>query len=325
MRRSPWLTAAFATALFALVAATLAWWAEGKFAWGKPDAPKAQCEALDAASLAPAPAPTAVAANAPDNALVPAAAPVVAPATASIARAARYQARVATAIIREPQDTWSNLAFVFVGALIAAHDRRVTARLLGAALIALGLGSGLYHASLRPVWRGMDVATMAWVSFALCCHGFATIWPRADGASATARRRLWFGVIGAALVMTAAIFRNDVRVLGVKPFNTVYMTQAGIATSLGLMLVGVVRARRARPEFRLPFARLALAVVVVAVALACQLNDHPGRCFCAPESPVQAHAVWHVLMAAAIAMTYDFFAVLEGGAPLGRRGGIGET
>lgn len=289
---SIWRRAAVVTALFALTATTLVWWATGRFAWEKPDFPKAQCEALDAASLAPSTNGTL---------------------------AASYQERIVTAIIREPQDTWSNLAFVFVGALIAAHDRRVFARLLGVALITLGLGSGLYHASLRPVWRGMDVATMAWVSFSVCCHGYTIVWPRDNDSPDTARRRLWFGLIGGALVMTAAIFRTDIRIFGVKPFGTLYMTVAGILAALGLSLIGMFRAKRARPEFRLPLARLALALVVVAAAMMCQLNDHPGHCFCAPESPVQAHAVWHVLMAVAIAMTYDFFAVLQGRPPIWHR------
>ncbi len=57
--------------------------------------------------------------------------------------ALRYQDRVATAIVREPQNTWSNLGFVFVGALIVAHDRRVLSRFLGTALTALGIASDL--------------------------------------------------------------------------------------------------------------------------------------------------------------------------------------
>ncbi|MDP3073551.1 MAG: ceramidase domain-containing protein [Opitutaceae bacterium] len=288
MNANNWRTAVLVTAAITLIAAGLASLATSRFAWGAPESPKAQCEALDATTLPPAVKNTFMRA---------------------------YQARTAAAIVREPQNTWSNLAFVFVGALVAAHDRRVFARLLGAALIALGLASGLYHASLVMVWRTADVATMAWVSFALCCVGYTAARPNREE---NPRRDLIVGLVGAALAMTAAVFRNDVRVAGVKPFDTTYMTIAGISGVLLLVVLGLVRAARAQPGRPLPIIRLTLLGAIVAGAVFCQLNDRLGRCLCAPESPVQAHAVWHGLMAAAIALAYDTFARIAGWATLRR-------
>ncbi|MCX6951778.1 MAG: ceramidase domain-containing protein [Verrucomicrobia bacterium] len=287
MSRGSWLRATAFTFSLALAVALAVSFATGRFAWGPPEFPKAQCEALTAASVSPA----------VKNALT-----VV------------YQERVAAAIIREPQDTWSNLAFVFVGALIWVHDRRVFARLFAAALVGLGIGSGLYHASLLPSWRSLDVATMGWVSFALCCHGYVAgsgTLPDAEQ-KRTRVRDLAIGFIGGALAMTAAFFRNDVRIAGVKPFDSTYTTILGIAAVFALAVVGLLRAVKARPGLRLPLARVGLLVAVVGAAVFCQLNDRVGRCFCAPESPVQAHAVWHVLMAAATALAYDVFAFVEG-------------
>ncbi|MBL9199681.1 MAG: hypothetical protein JNL39_04200, partial [Opitutaceae bacterium] len=73
------------TLAVALAAALLAAWADGRFIWGPPETPKAQCEALDVATLPP---------------------------VVKDALARAYHARVATAVVREPQNTWSNLAFV---------------------------------------------------------------------------------------------------------------------------------------------------------------------------------------------------------------------
>jgi hypothetical protein len=291
MNGHPWRIATIVTSLVALAAAAIAWAVAGRFTWGPPETPKAQCEAFDAASLAtPSPSPTTV----------------------------RYQERVAAAVIREPENTWSNLAFVFVGVLIAAHDRRVFARLLGASLIALGIASGLYHASLLPSLRTVDVATMGWVSFALCCHGYAAA-RRSSDQSAAASSELWIGLIGGALAMTAAFFRNDVRVGGIKPFDTTYTTAAGITGVFLIAAFGVLRALRAHPEIRLPVARFGTLAAVVAVALFCQLNDRIGRCLGTPGAVIQGHAVWHVLMAAAAAMAYDVFAFIESQSSLWRR------
>lgn len=304
MSRTPWLRAAAFTLAVALVAGLLAAFAAGRFTWGDPEIPKAQCEALTAAATA---SPTV---------------------QAALTRA--YQARVATAIIREPQNTWSNLAFVFVGALIWAHDRRTFTHLFAAALIALGIASGLYHASLLPSWRSADVATMGWVSFSLCCIGYsATRRPQipdekpsqavsTDSADFSARD-LIVGLLGAALAGLVAYFRNDVHLAGTKPLDTTYTTIAGIGGVFALAVIGIVQAVRTHPQRRVPVAPLAILTLVVAAAVYCQLNDRPGRCFCAPDSILQAHAVWHVLMATAAALAYAMFTTLEGRSAFGRR------
>jgi hypothetical protein len=289
MNANPWRTAALVTAGIALMAAIFASLSAGQFTWGAPEKPKAQCEALDATTIPPAVKNTFMLA---------------------------YQARTATAIVREPQNTWSNLAFVFAGALVVARDRRVFARLLGAALVALGLASGLYHASLLPAWRTVDVATMGWVSFALVCVGGAAVSRRFAALSATTQ--LAIGCVGGALAIVAAVFRNDVRLAGVKPFDSTYTTIAGVAGVFVLLAAGLLIAARERMPLRPVAARLGLLALVVAAAAFCQLNDRPGRCLCAPDCAVQGHALWHVLMAAAAALAYDLFARIERRAALWR-------
>jgi hypothetical protein len=256
---------------------------DGGYTWGTPETPKAQCEALTAASISP---------------------------TIKTALTAVYQQRVAATLIREPQNTWSNLAFVFAGALIWSHDRRTFPRLLAAALCALGISSGLYHASLPASIRTIDVATMGWVSFALCCVGYSAA--RRSSALTSPRSHLWIGLLGGALAMTAAFFRNDVRLGGVKPFDTTYTTIAGIAGVFALALVGILCVARTNPGSRPPYLRVATLVVVVGAAASLQISDRPGRWCCAPDAFIQGHAAWHVLMATASALAYDTFAFLEG-------------
>src|SRR5688500_9400020 len=66
-------------------------------------------------------------------------------------------------LIREPQNTWSNLAFVVGGALLLGTARCRVARLLGIPLIAVGIGSFLYHASASARLRELDVGAMNWL------------------------------------------------------------------------------------------------------------------------------------------------------------------
>lgn len=288
MKPSAWSRAAIVTLAIALLAAGFAALGAGRFTWGPPEIPKAQGEALRSDTVVPG---------------------------VKNLRALRYRERVTTAVVREPQNTWSNLGFLFVGVLIAVHDRRVLARFLGAALVGLGLASGLYHASLLPAWRTVDVAMMGWVIFALALLGLSSVWNSRPGSGplfASNTTQVWLSVIGGGLAIIAAIFRNDVRVQGVKPFDSTYMTVGGVACVFVLLGVGVLLAAGKRV-----WARLGVLAVITAAAILCQLWDHPGFRFFQPDSPIQAHAAWHILMACAAALTYDLFMLLEGRPTLG--------
>jgi hypothetical protein len=58
---------------------------------------------------------------------------------------------------------------------------------------------------------------------------------------------------------------------------------------------------------------------IFAVAVAYQVGDRPGGWSCAPDAPIQGHAIWHVLAAAAL---FIGIRTLEEGTPsrVGERG-----
>ncbi len=279
--RPLWLALALTAAIAGFLAVAVRF-SPTDFSWGPPETPKVQCEALDSASLPP---------------------------LVRDALARRYHDRVATAVVREPQNTWSNLAFIFVGLWIVAGDRRPHARLLSAALIALGLGSGLYHASLLPAWRNVDVATMAWTSFALCHFGWLSVRPASCPSS---RATLIAGLIGGTAAIIATTLRTPVVIFGQKPFATTFLTTVGIGIVFTLLMLGLFfrspdRRLSGVTDKRRSFLWFAVLTATLALAVACQLNDRPGGCLCRPDAPVQGHAVWHVLMAAALAQAYLLF------------------
>jgi FtsH-binding integral membrane protein len=123
---------------------------------------------------------------------------------------------------------------------------------------------------------------------------------------------LGLGLIGSAAAIVAAFFRNDLRLAGIKPFDSTYTTVVGVAAVFLLAVIGLVRAARRSSEPSGRIGRVVLLAALAGIAAFLQINDRPGRPCWAPEAAIQAHAVWHVLMAAASRHAYDLFRVLGG-------------
>ena len=197
-------------------------------------------------------------------------------------------------LIREPQNTWSNLAFVVGGALLIAGSPRRSAQALGVALIGIGVGSFLYHASASRTLRQLDVAGMYWLFIMAVIVSTAVFFPRLkDGIEARVGIITVFsGVL--AILLTAG---RNMRVWGVKPFE-LSTTTAITATVmvLALCLTGW-RRRTLRAAWQ-----IAVVLMFFGVAVVCQLGDRPGGWLCNPDATVQAHALWHIFSAAAFVM-----------------------
>ncbi|MFO1447939.1 MAG: hypothetical protein U1F61_07255 [Opitutaceae bacterium] len=105
-------------------------------------------------------------------------------------------------LIREPQNTWSNLAYLAGGALLlgsSASSR--SARSLGLALIGVGVGSFLYHASASRTLRHLDVGAMYWVFLSAILFSLGSVVPRF---------RIWTEKHGMALgVITLALGASE--------------------------------------------------------------------------------------------------------------------
>src|SRR5689334_14561609 len=73
----------------------------------------------------------------------------------------------ADSTVMEPQNTWSNLAYLLAGLLIFfrnVRSDRTFGMAFGVALVALAWFSGLYHAQpVNGFFQKLDVATIYWV------------------------------------------------------------------------------------------------------------------------------------------------------------------
>ncbi len=200
-------------------------------------------------------------------------------------------------LIREPENAWSNFAFVAVGALLLTRNLSRSARLVGVALIAVGIASFLYHASASRTLRHFDVAAMYGLFFG------TTVF--AIGLTASRVRRLAedhvriLGVAAIAFAAGAAWFRNTV-ILGLKPLALTTIT----AVAAAILISGLAFAALRRRCVRLT-ARTSLAIALFGAAVVCQIGDRPGGWLCSPGSLIQAHALWHLLSALALLIAID--------------------
>jgi hypothetical protein len=188
--------------------------------------------------------------------------------------------------ISEPANTWSNLLYLVLGMVIYLQCRRshrMELRWMGPAMVAMGLLSGVYHASNNYLSQVLDFLGMFLLVF-----WFLVINLRRNGwVAARAHVAVFTGLVAAGLVSVHTMY------LVHWPFQWLIAlaTAATIATEFS--------ARRFL-EQRVPLGRFLSSLVLMAVAQAASLADLT-RALCDPDNHfVQGHAVWHVVSAMAL-------------------------
>ena len=195
-------------------------------------------------------------------------------------------------LIREPQNTWSNVAYVFAGALLLGRAQVRLVRMTGVPLIAVGVGSFLYHASASATLRFLDVAAMYWLFALLLLVGGSVAAP---GVRSRLDRTAVALMAGCAILGVGLALARNVTVCGLKPLGLTVAT-AMTAAVLVLTLARVIW-RRSEVSGAL---QLLGIVNVFGLAAFLQVSDRPGGAFYRPDATVQAHALWHALSAAAV-------------------------
>lgn len=195
-------------------------------------------------------------------------------------------------LVREPQNTWSNLAFVFAGASLACTARLKASRLVGGAIITVGIGSFLYHASASSTLRHLDVAAMYGLFITMIMLAGASLHPRIRTVVES-----WIGLFAAvalAFATLAAVYRNII-ILGFKPLALSLVTAAASVLFIGALIIHAGKKRTLRTTIG-----VVVAISLFLCAVMCQVGDRPGGWLIKPASAVQAHALWHIFSAAAL-------------------------
>jgi len=199
---------------------------------------------------------------------------------------------IGNSTIRQPINTWSNLAFVWVGLFIAVSAtpdrplRRSDALLLAFACVAIGLGSWFYHASLSFVGQWFDVMSMYLLGVFMVLHAAARLRPIGDQAFA-----VYYLAINVALGALLIVWPDARR----------YVFGVLIVAAL---ILETISHRRKQTTLQAKWLIAALGMYVVAqVIWTLDLN----HIVCDPTSVLQGHAVWHVLTALSAGLLYGYY------------------
>jgi hypothetical protein len=212
--------------------------------------------------------------------------------------------RVRSGVICQPVNTWSNLGFVCAGLVAlatAVHDftlapSKARANLMvahwvypvtyGVAAILIGLGSMIYHSSLAFFGQVFDVLAMYLLTSFMVMYNLSRL------------RRVRAGVFfGVYLLANVALGYASIRWPVSRRYIFVLLLLSVLASE-----VFVRRGCRSRGDgayFTAALASLALACTAWVLDIT--------RAVCAPDGWLQAHALWHVFMAAAIGCVYFYY------------------
>lgn len=213
-------------------------------------------------------------------------------------------------VFRTRANTWSNLGYVLVGLYAIAlglwdRGRRVSGDapyvvrqpalpiLFGVACCYLGIGSGIFHASLTRWGQQLDVAAM----YSPLVVIVAIHWARWIPALGTTERKIpsWpvFGL--AAIIVSAALYVYKWELSSRQVMLTlIFFIGAG----------GMLDALTRRFSLQQRWIAIALGTLIAAFVIR-QLDV--DRRFTGPDAWLQGHAIWHVLTAATLGAMVFFY------------------
>jgi len=220
-------------------------------------------------------------------------------------------------LFRTRANTWSNLAYVLVGFYCIAlgmHDRAqasTTKRnyvldtpamsiLMGIACCYLGIGSGLFHASLTRWGQQLDVGAMYAPLLVCIAINLGRYLPRVWRLSANVSLPVW-SVLVASVVLIAALlyhYKWSMSSSLVLPLHILTVIAFAIADSIPFSR-GLHRSRLQKRWLLIAFVSLALAITFWQL-------DVAGR-FGTPDTFLQGHALWHLLTAASLGAMYMYY------------------
>ncbi len=202
-------------------------------------------------------------------------------------------------LLGQPANTLSSLAYVLAGAMLlwralAGRPRaRLAPAVFASTVIGIGVGSAAFHGAM-PAWGRFahDLSIAAVLAFVI---GYDLAFARGAGVSTGLAV---FGALAGVCAVILALWPDAGDALDV-----VLVTGAVVAE---------IAARRSPAGSAVVDGRVwVVAVGVLAIGALLNGLGRTDAPLCAPESPVQLHAVWHVLTA--------FVLLLYGTAVLGPR------
>lgn len=213
---------------------------------------------------------------------------------------------------RTQANTWSNLAYFLVGfyaLALGCHDRRRNPPVAGGYLVNtpsmsllfgftccyLGLGSGLFHASLTRWGQQLDVAAMYAPLVVFIAINIGRWVPRVKTGGHRGSFSTWPILIGLVLVVSFLLYHYK------------WSMRSGVVLPALLLTVGAFAwLDRLRPRRQMALRWLGLSTVALVAARLCWQLDVAGK-FSGPDAWLQGHALWHLLTGFSLASMYLFY------------------
>lgn len=206
----------------------------------------------------------------------------------------KYCEETICSFISEPANTWSNLAFVFVGLFIAFHfknkikDMSPALRVYGFNAVSVGLTSFLYHLSNNFLTQFFDFLGM---------YAFGGL-------------LMFYHLEQLKVLSSHGLIRNYL--LSFIPFSIVFfgLRTLGLPVQFSVILVAlvvlitkIILVRKYRPSFKLFFYTL----IPFSIAVTSQILDI-NRIGCDPHNHIfQFHALWHIFNALGMGVLFLYY------------------
>ncbi len=219
---------------------------------------------------------------------------IYAPATCTTTRCFCELPRGGSVIV-QPANSWSSYGYAFAGFLMIALSwgagwrtgfHRTAATVFGATAIFVGLGSVLLHATLTLWGQFFDVTGMYLTSGFMVASAIAC-WRRLSG-----RQAVTLYIVLVAALLTVLYVQPEVRrwLFGV--------------VLISAIAIEMIFARPRRPGIKVSYYLAGIATKAVAFTI-WNLDQHGT--LCAPQSLFQGHAVWHLLGATSLWLTFLYY------------------
>ena len=199
------------------------------------------------------------------------------------------------ALIVQPANSWSSYGYAFAGFLMIALSRGgewrsgfhpAAASVFGMTAIFVGLGSVLLHATLTLWGQFFDVAGM-YLTSGFMVTSAIVCWRGLSG-----RQAVWlYGVI--VVVLLSALY--------IQPEVRRWLFAAVLITAI-IIEMTFARPRRLGINVRYYLGGIATKAVAFTIW---NLDQHGT--LCAPQSLFQGHAIWHLLGATSLWLTFLYY------------------
>ncbi len=207
----------------------------------------------------------------------------------------------AQSIVLEPENTWSNVGYLFAGLLVVYRSRTFRGIAVGALFCVVGITSGLYHAvPVDYTLQVLDVTSIYWALLFLIGYAILSLEVHFH-----AKER---GVLVEKLLLAAALVVGSIvsvsRLLNSTPAFVIMVGVLFLLTAVGF----AAPSRQIKALSYREIAGYLMGMIALGLfATVFRLGDGDGRVLCDPDGPFQFHAMWHLFSAMLLLVAYDYF------------------